>query len=399
MDVPDTVLVNRWVQHHDQEAFAEIVRRYTAMVTGLIRSILGDAGDLDDLVQETFLDGYLKLETLHRRERLGPWLAQVAQNHARMWLRTRERRESKHTRFQADMQQRPLSEPTGDTADLSALWEAIGQLTYNTRIVTVLYYIDGVPQAEIARFLGISGASVRQRLYQARQRLRQIYPAFVEQPPERRMTASDHVAQTVIPKGTAQMASTPTILEKHTDGEKTQYLTLSLFDKLLQNRIIQISSIIDDDTATRVVAQMLYLQSLNRHEPVYMYITSRGGDLMAGMAIYDTMQYLASEVHTYCVGHASGIATLLLAGGSPGHRYILPNAGVMIHQPDPEQVEDIMELHEERAVVKFRTKTHELLAAHTGKSREEVEKDARRGVFLTAEDAQNYGLVDTIVGK
>lgn len=403
MDTPDAALVTRWVRQRDQKAFAMIVRRYTAMVTSLIRSILGDVQDLDDLVQETFLEGYFKLDALRDRDRLGPWLARVAQNHAKMWLRSGKRRELRQERIRSEAvrEAQTASDVLKDPEQPQALWNAVGQLTYNTRIVTVLYYMDGFSQRDIAGFLGVSEVSVRQRLYQARQRLRSLYPTLMDNKPVRWTAVSYKLVDKVMKRGAKQMESTPTILEKLKDGEETRYFTMNLFDKLLRDRIIMVSGVIDDNLASRVIAQLLYVESQNRYQPVYVYITSRGGDVMAGMAIYDTIRQMMSPelaVYTYCVGHVAGIATLILAGGTPGKRYILPNAGVMIHQPDREQVQDIMELYEERALVKFRSRTYELLASHTGKDHKEIEKDAQRGVFLTAEEAQAYGMVDQIVG-
>lgn len=227
MDVSDAILVKRFVQQGDQQAFTEIVQRYEGLVFGLIRGVVGSVSELEDLVQETFIEGYLKLGILRDAERVGPWLCRVAQNRAKMWLRSRKRTEGwKGTSDTFDeVHDLPLiysPDISGEEAG-GQVWEALGQLSYNNRIVTLLYYVDGYSQTEIAHFLGVSEVTVRQRLCQARKRLRETYPRMMKRPPKRQNTPSearhDRISA-MMKKGETQMKPVPTILEKVKIGEE-----------------------------------------------------------------------------------------------------------------------------------------------------------------------------------
>lgn len=172
---------------------------------------------------------------------------------------------------------------------------------------------------------------------------------------------------------------------------------MTLGDLLLENRIVFLQGEIYSGNANEVVMKLLYLQSENRKKDVHFYINSPGGDVVATLAIYDVMQILTCPVATYCVGQAASGAAVLLAGGTKGKRFCLPHSRVMIHQPFGGvggQVSDIEIQAEE--ILRYRTLLNDILAKHTGKSRETIHKDINRDFFLTAEKAKEYGLVDEI---
>jgi ATP-dependent Clp protease protease subunit len=175
---------------------------------------------------------------------------------------------------------------------------------------------------------------------------------------------------------------------------------LTLGDLLLENRIVFLQGEIYTGNANEVVMKLLYLQSENRRKDIHFYLNSPGGDVIATLAIYDTMQILSCPVSTYCVGQAASGAAVLLAGGTQGKRYSLPHARVMLHQPYGGvggQVSDIEIQAEE--ILRNRQMLNEILAQHTGKSVEEIAKDTDRDFFLTPEQAKEYGLVDDILHK
>lgn len=171
-----------------------------------------------------------------------------------------------------------------------------------------------------------------------------------------------------------------------------------IFSCLLQERIIFISSQIDDALASSVVAQLLYLDAQCGEKDISIYINSPGGSVTAGMAIYDTIQHIKSDVSTICVGRAASMGALLLAGGSKGKRFALPNAEIMIHQPlggVHGQAQDI-KIHAEN-ILKTRNKLNYILSSHTGQSAEVVENDTDRDNYMNAEEAVQYGLIDKVL--
>jgi len=171
-----------------------------------------------------------------------------------------------------------------------------------------------------------------------------------------------------------------------------------LFSRLLKDRIILIGQEIDDRLANLVVAQMLFLQSENRNADISMYINSPGGDISSGLAIYDTMQFVECDVATYCTGSAASMAVLLLAAGTPGKRFALPRARIMIHQPwgYSEGTALDLQIHAEE-ILFWRRRINELIAAHTGRTVEKVEADSDRDYYMSSEEALDYGIVDEVV--
>ena len=165
-----------------------------------------------------------------------------------------------------------------------------------------------------------------------------------------------------------------------------------------RERIIFVSTTVDDDIASSIIAQLIFLQDEDPLEPISMYINSPGGIITAGLAIYDTMQYLQPEVHTWCIGQAASMAAVLLAAGTRGHRYALPYSRVMIHQPWGQlsgQAADVQIQAEE--ILRLRRWLNEILAKHTGQPFEKIEHDTDRDYFMTASEALAYGIVDQVV--
>lgn len=171
-----------------------------------------------------------------------------------------------------------------------------------------------------------------------------------------------------------------------------------LFSRLLSSRIIILSGEVDDDMASLAVAQLLYLESLDPNKDIQIYINSPGGSVTAGMAIYDTMQHVKCDVSTICVGLAASMGAFLLAGGTSGKRFSLPNAEIMIHQPSggaKGQATDIQIAAQN--IQRTKNKLNELMAANTGRTLEEVTYDTDRDNFMSAEEALEYGLIDQII--
>ncbi len=185
----------------------------------------------------------------------------------------------------------------------------------------------------------------------------------------------------------------PSVVEKNSDGERVY----DIYSRLLKDRIIILSGEIDDNLANSVVAQLLYLDSLN-HDPINLYINSPGGSITAGMAIYDTMNYIKSKVSTICIGMAASMAAFLLSSGEKNMRYILPNGEVMIHQPlggAQGQATEI-KIAAER-ILKLKKKLNEILSKNTGQSLDKIQNDTERDYFLSANEALEYGLIDKIL--
>ena len=171
-----------------------------------------------------------------------------------------------------------------------------------------------------------------------------------------------------------------------------------IFSRLLKDRIVLLGTTVDDHVASLVCAQLLFLESENPEKEIYMYINSPGGVVTAGLAIYDTMQYISSPVATLCMGQAASMGALLLAAGEPGMRFCLPNSRVMIHQPSggfQGQATDI-ELHA-REVLRLKARLNEILGRHCGKTAEEMEALTERDNFLSPEESLKLGLIDSIM--
>jgi ATP-dependent Clp protease, protease subunit len=188
----------------------------------------------------------------------------------------------------------------------------------------------------------------------------------------------------------------PMVIEQSGRGERAY----DIYSRLLKERVIFLVGPVEDMGANLIVAQLLFLESENPDKDISLYINSPGGSVTAGLAIYDTMQFIKPEVSTLCVGQAASMGAFLLAAGAKEKRFCLPNSRVMIHQPSAGfqgQASDI-EIHA-KEVMGLKKKLNELMAKHTGQPVDRVEKDTDRDNFLSAEDARAYGLVDKILGK
>lgn len=192
------------------------------------------------------------------------------------------------------------------------------------------------------------------------------------------------------------MALVPYVVEQTSRGERSYYI----FSRLLNDRIIVLSDEVNDATASLVVAQLLYLEGQDNEKDISLYINSPGGSVTAGLAIYDTMQYIKCDVSTICMGMAASMGAFLLSSGAKGKRYALPNSEIMIHQPSGgaqgQATEiDIVAKH----ILRTREKLNKILAENTGKPIEQIARDTERDNFLSAEEALEYGLVDKIFYK
>ena len=192
------------------------------------------------------------------------------------------------------------------------------------------------------------------------------------------------------------MALVPVVVEQTSRGERSY----DIYSRLLNDRIIFLSDEVNDVTASLVVAQLLYLEAQDPDKDIYLYINSPGGSISAGMAIYDTMNYIKCDVSTICVGMAASMGALLLSSGAKGKRYALPNAEVMIHQPlggMQGQASDI-KIHADH-IIRIRAKLNKMLSEQTGKDLATSERDTERDNFMTADEACEYGLVDKVITK
>ena len=192
------------------------------------------------------------------------------------------------------------------------------------------------------------------------------------------------------------MALVPMVVEQTSRGERS----FDIYSRLLQDRVIFLSDEVNDVTASLVVAQLLFLESQDPDKDIVLYINSPGGSITAGMAIYDTMNYIKCDVSTVCVGMAASMGAFLLAAGAKGKRLALPNSEIMIHQPlggMQGQATDI-KIHADR-IIRMRRTLNEILAKQTGRPVEEIERDTERDNFLTAEEAKAYGLIDEVIDK
>ena len=185
----------------------------------------------------------------------------------------------------------------------------------------------------------------------------------------------------------------PTVIEKTSSGEKAY----DLYSRLLEDRIILLCGEINDGVSNNIVAQLLYLESLN-NDDISLYINSPGGSITAGMAIYDTMNYIKSDVSTICVGIAASMGAFLLSSGARGKRFTLPNAEVLIHQPlggVQGQATEIKIVAEH--ILKTKDKMNKILSKNTGKKIEDIEKDTERDYFMSSKEALDYGIIDKIL--
>jgi ATP-dependent Clp protease protease subunit len=189
----------------------------------------------------------------------------------------------------------------------------------------------------------------------------------------------------------------PFVIEKSGREERA----MDIYSRLLKDRIIFLGSQVNDEVANAIVAQLLFLQSEDPKADVHMYINSPGGSISAGMAIYDTMQFIRPDVATICIGQAASIAALLLASGTPGKRYGLPNARVLIHQPTigglSGQATDI-DIHA-REILRIRASLNEIMGKHTNQPIEKIEHDVERDFWMSAQQARDYGILDEIIYK
>ena len=193
---------------------------------------------------------------------------------------------------------------------------------------------------------------------------------------------------------TPHMALVPMVIEQTSRGERS----FDIYSRLLKERVIFLTGQVEDHMANLIVAQMLFLEAENPEKDIYLYINSPGGVITAGMSIYDTMQFIKPDVSTICMGQAASMGAFLLTAGAKGKRFCLPNSRVMIHQPlggYQGQATDI-EIHA-REILKVKGRMNELMAHHTGQSLEQIERDTERDRFLSASEAVEYGLVDSIL--
>ena len=190
------------------------------------------------------------------------------------------------------------------------------------------------------------------------------------------------------------MSLVPVVVEESSRGERSY----DIFSRLLKERIIFLDEDVNDISAGLVVAQLLFLESEDPTKDINLYINSPGGSVTAGMAIYDTMQYVKCDVSTICIGMAASMGAFLLAGGTKGKRYALPNAEVMIHQPSggaQGQATDIRIVADQ--ILKTKKKLNEILAENTGQPLEVIERDTERDNYMTAEEAKAYGIIDEVI--
>lgn len=199
-----------------------------------------------------------------------------------------------------------------------------------------------------------------------------------------------------VPTGTADVQAlglVPMVVEQTARGERGY----DIYSRLLKDRIVFAVGPIEDHMANLIVAQLLFLESENPDKDVSLYINSPGGSVTAGLAIYDTMQFIRCNVLTMCVGHAASMGALLLAGGAPGKRYALPNSRIMIHQPSggSQGVAADIEI-QAREILRMREQLNGILATHTGQSLEQVGKDTERDRWMTPAEASEYGIIDKV---
>ena len=188
----------------------------------------------------------------------------------------------------------------------------------------------------------------------------------------------------------------PYVVEKNGRDERA----MDIYSRLLKDRIVFLGSGVNDDVSNSIVAQLLFLQFDDPKADIHFYINSPGGSITAGMAIYDTMQYISCDVATYCIGQAASMGAVLLTAGAPGKRHALPNARIMIHQPlaGYEGTATELEIHY-KEVLRIKHRMNEILLKHTGQTLSKIEQDTDRDNFMTADEARTYNLIDTVLEK
>jgi len=188
----------------------------------------------------------------------------------------------------------------------------------------------------------------------------------------------------------------PIVVEQTARGERSY----DIYSRLLKERVIFMVGPVEDHMANLIVAQLLYLESENPDKDIHFYINSPGGSVTSGMSIYDTMQFIKPDVSTMCVGQAASMGAFLLAGGTKGKRYALPNSRIMIHQPSGGYQGQASDIHiHAQEILKIREKLNKIMAEHTGKSIEKIAEDTERDNFMDANEALNYGLIDQVLSK
>ena len=187
----------------------------------------------------------------------------------------------------------------------------------------------------------------------------------------------------------------PMVIEQTTRGFERAY---DIYSRLLKDRILFIGTPIDDYVANLVIAQLLFLQMEDKDKDINVYINSPGGSVTAGLAIYDTMQFIKCDVATYCVGQAASMGALLLSAGAKGKRFVLPNSRVMIHQPWGGVEGAAADISiQAKEILKLRDRINEILSAHTGQPLDKIQKDTDRDYFMSAQESRDYGLVDEVI--
>lgn len=193
------------------------------------------------------------------------------------------------------------------------------------------------------------------------------------------------------------MALIPMVVEQTNRGERAY----DIYSRLLKDNIVFLGTPIDDNVANLITAQLLFLEAEDPDKDISLYVNSPGGSISAGMAIYDTMQFIRPDVTTICVGQAASMGALLLAAGTPGKRFALPNSRILIHQPSMSglagQATDI-DIHA-REILRLRESMSQILARHTGQSLERIQKDVERDYIMTSEQAKEYGIVDQVISR
>jgi ATP-dependent Clp protease protease subunit len=192
------------------------------------------------------------------------------------------------------------------------------------------------------------------------------------------------------------MALIPMVVEQSNRGERAY----DIYSRLLRDNIIFLGTPIDDNVANVVTAQLLFLEAEDPTKDVYLYINSPGGSITAGMAIYDTIQFVRPDVSTICIGQCASMAALLLAAGAPGKRFALPNMRVLIHQPSGGAQGQATDIDiQAKEILRMREVTNQLLAKHTGQTMEKISRDVERDFIMNAQQAKEYGIIDEIISK
>jgi len=188
----------------------------------------------------------------------------------------------------------------------------------------------------------------------------------------------------------------PMVVEQSSRGERAY----DIYSRLLKERVIFLVGQVEDHMANLVVAQLLFLESENPDKDIHLYINSPGGSVTAGLSIYDTMQFIKSDVSTMCIGQAASMGAFLLAAGAKGKRYCLPNSRTMIHQPSGGAQGQATDIHiQAQEILKIKERLNKLMAKHTGQSVKKIEQDTERDTFMSAEESKVYGLVDEVLDK